>query len=128
MISTLQNLVLSLQNNSPTTPQSHQRVRKKRRPKTPDNDHSDSDSEPMEQEELHQLNAISTFQNTSMEQFSFIQQNIMEDSILEEEFPSWDDSSSESENDPNSTSILLDTQESDTLNGDLGNSSPGKDT
>jgi hypothetical protein len=78
----------------------------------------------MEQEnELHQLHAITALQNTSV---SFIEQNLMEESILEEEFPSWDTSSSDDTDiEQNSTSVCLDIQESDKADGDLGNSHPG---
>jgi hypothetical protein len=129
MISTLQSIVLALQSKQPTTPQSLQRLRKKPRPKTPYHNQQNSDGEDSHhEEELHQLHAITTLQNSSIEQISFIERNTMEESISEEDFPSWDDSSSESETDPNSTSIQSKPQEPDCNNGDLGNSYPGQDT
>jgi hypothetical protein len=132
MISTLQTLVLSLQNTAPRTPQSQQRIRKKRRPKTPDQQPKDSDSDEMESEsELHQLHAITNLQHSSMEQISFIAQNIMEESIIEE-FPPWDDDSSESEVDLTATSLLetsnLENQDNEESKRDLGNNDPGQGT
>jgi hypothetical protein len=87
----------------------------------------------MEQDlELHQLNALTNIQNSSLEQISFIAQNLMEESILEEDFPSWDDYTSESEADPSSTSILdkstADNQDTNHINGDLGDQNPGQGT
>jgi hypothetical protein len=127
MIATLQSMVLSLQNNEPATPQSHQRLRKKRKPKTPEQLQHASESEDMEDDdELHQLNAITTQQNSSIEQISFIAQSLMEQSILEDDFPSWDDSSSDDEQaEQNSTSRCRDTNDSNDLDRDLGNSNPG---
>jgi hypothetical protein len=54
-----------------------------------------------EEAELHQLHAIATLQNSSIEQISFIENNLMEESIIEEDFPSWYDISSASDTDRN---------------------------
>jgi hypothetical protein len=83
---------------------------------------------PKQDSELHQLHAIIALQNSSIEQISFIEQTLMEDSIIEEEFPAWDDISSAEESEQKSTSTFLDTQDSNTRDGDLGNPNPGQDT
>jgi hypothetical protein len=129
MISTLQALVLSLQNHTPSTPQSQQRIRKriKSRPTTDLSIREDSDMESEdENDELHQIHAITTLQDNSINQLSFIHQTSMDVSAIEEDLLPWDDFSTNSEgSDPNSS---LDTQNQVSHQNEPGHTNPGGDT
>jgi hypothetical protein len=130
MISTLQAIVLQLQNSSPPTPLSQQRVRKRIKSRI-QNDTSIQEDSDMESEEnnneLHQLHAIATLQNNSFNQLSFIAHQTMDESNIEEELLTWDSDSTdndESESNPGN----LNTQEQNNSQDDPEHHNPGEDT
>jgi DNA repair exonuclease SbcCD ATPase subunit len=108
MITTLQAIVLSLQNSGPPTPMSQQRLRKRLKPRTQTEtsilEDSDMESE-VQPNELHQLHAITSLQNQSLEHLSFIA-HPMDDSTLDDELLlTWDDTSTENEDSTNLSSV-----------------------
>jgi hypothetical protein len=129
MITTLQALVLSLQNHNPSTPQSQQRIRKriKSRPTTDISIREDSDMESEEEhDELHQIHAITTLQDNSINQLSFIHQPSMDVSAIEDDLLPWDDFSTNTEG--SAPNLSLDTQLQDSHHNESGQSNPGGDT
>jgi hypothetical protein len=129
MITTLQAIVLQLQNSSPATPLSQQRVRKRPKPKNhtetsiQEDSEMDSDSEP---NELHQMHAISSLQNHSIEQLSFIHPQV-DDSAVDDDLIPWEDVSSGS-NESNPDLSYIATQDQDSDQDDLGETDPGQHT
>jgi hypothetical protein len=113
MIATLQALVLSIQNNTPSTPHSQQGISKRIKQRTPNESLAQEDSD-MESDtppdELHQIHAITTLQNHSFNQLSFIDHPSMDVSAIDEELIQWDDISTNTETD-NNTSLTTQIQE-----------------
>jgi DNA repair exonuclease SbcCD ATPase subunit len=128
MISTLQAIVLQLQNSSPSTPLSQQRVRKRLKPRIPAETSilEDSDMESDDKSELHQMHAIATLQNHSIEQLSFIAHQTMDESDIDD-LPPWDDDSTENEESVVSTRDIS-TQEKEDIQDDPEHPHPGNDT
>jgi hypothetical protein len=129
MISTLHTLVLSLQNSTPSTTQSQQRIRKRIKPRPP-NDISireDSGIESEDQgEELHKMHAIASLQDHSINQLSFIDHPSMDVSAIKDDLPAWDDfSTSTEEPDQN---LSLDTQNQENHHDVPGHPKPGNCT
>jgi hypothetical protein len=98
MISTLQAIVLQLQNSSPSTPLSQQRIQKRLKPRVPAETSilEDSDMDSDNKSKLHQMHAIAALQNHSIDQLSFIAHQTMDESDIDD-LPPWDDDSTENE-------------------------------
>jgi translation initiation factor 2B subunit (eIF-2B alpha/beta/delta family) len=128
MIATLQALVLSIQNSTPSTPHSRQRIRKRIKQSTPNESLAQEDSD-MESDtppdELHQIHAITTLQNHSFNQLSFIDHPSMDISAIDEELIQWDDISTNTESDTNAS---LTTQLQEHNKEDMGHDNLGDHT
>jgi hypothetical protein len=84
----------------------------------------------MEQEdqndELHQMHAIASLQEHSINQLSFIDHPSMDVSAIDEDLLPWDDLSSNT--DGSEQNLSLDTQQQDTHQDDPGHPNPGEST
>jgi hypothetical protein len=77
-------------------------------------------------DELHQMHAITTLQNISIEQISFIHHQ-MDESTFDYNLIHWDDDSTEDEvSDPNSS--VIETQRNDENQDNLGKADPVQGT
>jgi hypothetical protein len=83
----------------------------------------DSENAPFE---LHQMHAIATLQNNSIEQISFIHPQIDESTIDDDLIP-WDDDTTDND-DSNANLSDIGNQAQDSLLEDLGDTDPGEDT
>jgi hypothetical protein len=126
LIATLQAIVLAIQNTGPPTPMSQQRLRKRLKQK-PKNDSSVLETSEIESEdELHQIHAITSLQNNSIEQLSFIYPK-MDESTIDDDLIPWDNNTTDSEGSTADLSFIG-TQDQDTTKDDLGEDNPGQGT
>jgi hypothetical protein len=129
MIATLQAIVLQIQNTAPPTPLSQQRVRKKQKPRNlndtslKEDSDMDSENEPLE---LHQMHAITTLQNNSIKQLSFIHPP-MDESKIDDDLIPWDTFTTDNEDSEVNQSEIA-TQEQLSYIDNLGETDPGEDT
>jgi hypothetical protein len=131
MIATLQAIVLQLQKSAPPTPLSQQMFRKRQKARnindtTSVKEDSDMDSEDAPNE-LHQMHAVTTLQNSSIEQISFIQPPL-DESTIDEDLIAWDDFTTDDEEQSANNLSLNITQEQDDEQGYLGQSDRGGST
>jgi hypothetical protein len=130
MITTLQAIVLQLQNSGPSTPLSQQRIRKRLKPRQPTETsiREDSDMESDDSKsDLHQMHAIAALQNHSIDQLSFIAHQTMGESDIEEELLTWDDDTTDDEESV-STSRYQSTQEQENTQDAPEHPNPGEGT
>jgi hypothetical protein len=79
--------------------------------------------------ELHQLHQITTLQDMSMGQISFISNQMLDESnTIDEELLKWEDFSSDEDDEPALDRSGHDKQNTRNQNRDLGDSTPGEDT
>jgi hypothetical protein len=129
MIATLQAIVLQLQNATPPTPLSQQRLRKRQKPRnqneTSVKEDSDMDSDEAPHE-LRQMHAIASLQSNSIEQLSFIHTQ-MDESTFDDDLIPWDNDTTDNEElSVNFSAIGPQQQETDL--DDLGETDPGEGT